>query len=153
MSVLPSYTGDIAFTIFDMAANYRNPDDAESFEHFKKLWEQGNGPEHFLSLVSTELVSSESTRLVMDQFNSSQIASRVEAQMLLEMIWIIWCHLSPGPVSTWNAFYLNDYTLYDLLWITLFDFYLSRWRPHTDGMSGLSWGLCENCKVQSVSLH
>jgi len=138
MSVLPSHTGDIAFTIIDMAVYYRNPDDEESFEHFRELWEEGNGPEHFLSLSSAKLVRSKSTLLVMDRFNSSQIAWRVTAQMLLEMIWIGWCHLRPGAVSTWNACYLDDYTLYDLLWITLFAFYLSRWRPHTNGMSGLS---------------
>ena len=71
MWVLPSHTSDIAFTIIDMVAYYRNPDDEESFEHFRELWEQGNGPEHFLSLGSAELVRSESTRLVMDRFNSS----------------------------------------------------------------------------------
>jgi hypothetical protein len=127
MSVLPSHTSDIAFTIIDMAAYYHNPDDEESFEHFRELWEQGNGPEHFLSLSSAELVRSESTRLVMDRFSSSQIASRVAAQMLLEMIWIGRCHLRPEAVSTWDAFYLDDYTLYDLLWVALFAFYLSRW--------------------------
>jgi len=118
MSVLLSHTGDIAFKIIHMAAYYRNPDDEESFEHFRELWEQGNGPEHFLSLCSTKLVRSKSTRLVMDRFNSSQIASRVAAQMLLEMIWIAWCHLCPKAVSIRDAFYLDDYTLYDLLWIT-----------------------------------
>ena len=85
MSVLPSHTGDIAFTIVDMAAYYRNPDDEESFEHFRELWEQGNRPEHFLSLRSAELVTFKSTRLVMDRFNSSQIASQVAKQILLEM--------------------------------------------------------------------
>jgi len=138
MLVLLSHTGDIAFTIIDMSVYYRNPDDEESFEHFRELWEPGNGPEHFLSLGSPELVRSESIRLVMDQFTSSQIASRVAAQMLLEMIWIGPCHLRPRAVSTWDAFYLDDYTLYDLLWITLFAFYLSRWQPHTNSMSGLA---------------
>jgi len=138
MPVLPSHTGDVGFTIIDMAAYYRNPDDEESFEHFRELWEQGNGPEHFLSLRSAELVRSDSARLVMDQFNSSQITSLVAAQMLLEIILIGRCHLCPGAVSTWDAFYLDDYTLNDLLWITLFAFCLSRWRPHTNGMSGLS---------------
>jgi len=69
MSVLLSYNSDIAFTIIDMAAYYHNPDDEESFEHFKKLYEQGNVPEHFLSLGRVELVRSKSIRLVMDQFN------------------------------------------------------------------------------------
>jgi len=100
MSVLPSHSGDIAFTIIDMAVYYRNPDDQESFEHFIELWEEGNGPEHFLSLDSAELVRSESTWLIMDRFNSSQIALRVVAQMLLGMIWIYWCHLRPKAVST-----------------------------------------------------
>jgi len=71
--------------------------------------------------------------------------------MLLEMIWIGRCHLRPVAVSTWDAFYLDDYTLYDLLWITLFAFYLSRWRPHTNGMSGLYWSLCKNCQFPLVS--
>jgi len=100
MSVLPSYTGNISFTIIDMAVYYSNPDDEESFEYLRELWEQGNGPEHFLSLSSAELVRSETTQLVMDRFNSSQIASRVVAQILLEMIWIGRCHLRPGAVST-----------------------------------------------------
>jgi len=136
---LPSHTGDITFTIIDMAVYYHNPDDEESFEYLRELREQGNRPEHFLSLSSAELVRSESARLAMDRFNSSQIALRVAAQMLLEMIWIGRCHIRPGAVSTWDAFNLDDYTLYDLLWITLFAFYLSRWRPYTNGMSELSW--------------
>jgi len=127
MSVLPSHTGDIALTIIDMAAYYRNPDDEESLEHFRELWEQENALEHFLSLSSAKLVRSKSTRLVIDRFNSSQLASWVAARMLLVMIWIGRCHLRPGVVSTSDAFYLDNYTRYDLLWIALFAFYLSRW--------------------------
>jgi len=37
MSVLPSHTIDIAFTVIDMAAYYNNPDDEESFKHFREL--------------------------------------------------------------------------------------------------------------------
>jgi hypothetical protein len=125
-----------------MAQYYQNPDNQDDFELFRQAWTETDGMQYFLTLHSAELVRYEATRLVMDRFHPNAIVSRVVTIELLKEIWIGWYQLLPGD-STWDPFYLDDYSLYDLLWVTLYYHHLT---PRTTS----SWGLCFTCPFPTV---
>lgn len=134
-----------------MAEYYHNPEEQDAFEEFRQPWIETTGLQYFLGLRSAALVQYEATTLVMDRFDPNQIVSRVVAIELLNKIWIDIYQLRPfdGPEAaetSWDPFYLDDYTLYDLLWVTLFYYHLTRHR----GIR--SWGLCRECPFPSVGL-
>jgi hypothetical protein len=124
-----------------MAEYYQNPDDQADFEEYRQTLLETTAMQYYFSLPSSEWVTYEATRFVMDRFHPDEIVSRVVTIEILKEIWIGWYQLFPG---TWDPFYLDDYCLYDLLWVTLFYHHLT---PQTTS----SWGLCLDCPFPTVS--
>jgi hypothetical protein len=128
-------------------ADYHNPDEQNVFEEFRQAWTETTGLQDFVNLRSAELVRYSATQLVVDRFHPNNIVSHVVAIELLKEIWIGWYQLRQcdNPPGAWDPFYLDDYSLYDLLWVTLFYHHLTRRTATT------SWGLCLDCPFPTVS--
>jgi len=131
-----------------MTEYYCDPDPPAIFGPVMIEFYDKGREEYFLGLHTVELVTHEARQLVLDRFDPERIVSRVATYELLTRIWIMWYHLCPweppGEWFSWEPFYLDDYTLYDFLWVTLFAHYLTCWRPLTSAMSQVWWSLCES---------
>ena len=102
------------------------------------------------------MVSTECQCLIFDWFIAGKTLCRVITFNLLLKIWIGCTQLTPWDnpqdSASWNLFYLNDYTLYDLLWTVLFACHI-RMSTTTNERSMIGWGLCANRRYLSVSDH
>ena len=104
-----------------MAQQYHNPDPIPTFHRISNEWDECERieEEDMLRLHSVAMVSTEWQRLVFYRFIPGKTLSRVITFNLLLKIWIGCTQLTPcdnpNDSASWNPFYLDDYTLCDLL--------------------------------------